>query len=190
MRHPPLGLRPPRAEQPRAPRDQIGDQLLLDASDQLGRGSRCRRAHVRGEIRDGEVDLVANGAHRRNGTRRQRSRDDFLVERPQVFQAAASARDDEHVDSRRGGSARDRSRNLLRGAVPLHARGHDQHRQVGKPAVQHAQEIVHGRSRGARHDRDAARQERKAPLARHIEEAFRIETRLQLLEGDLQRARS
>ena len=56
--------------------------------------------------------------------------------------------------------------------------------------MQHAQEIVHGRSRGARHDRDAARQERKAPLARHIEEAFRIETRLQLLEGDLQRARS
>ena len=154
-----------------------------------GSGSRCGRANVRREIRDGEVDFVPDGTHRGDGAGRESPRDDLLVEGPQIFQAAATARDDEHVDRRSRAAPRDPSRDLLRGAVSLHPRGDDEDRQIGKTAVQHAQKIVDGGAGGARDHRDAPGEERQGPLARGIEEPLGLEARLELLERDLQRAR-
>ncbi len=78
----------------------IGDvalEFLARAQDDLGRGRRSGRAHVRDEIGDREVGFVAHAGDHGNRRRGDGPRDDFFVERPQVFERAAAARDDEHV---------------------------------------------------------------------------------------------
>src|SRR5439155_1515993 len=68
------------------------------------------------------------------------------------------------------------------------ARRDDQHRKVGKPPVQHAEEVVHRGARRAGDYGDPHGQEGEPPLAGGVEQAFRLEPRLELFEGDLQRA--
>ena len=66
--------------------------------DERRRGRRRGRAHVGDEVADGEVGLVAHAGHDRQRRREHRARDGLLVERPQVLDRAAAARDDQHVD--------------------------------------------------------------------------------------------
>ena len=70
LRLPLLALRPPGAQEPRAPGGEVRHQLFLDPGEQLGGRGGCGRAHVGGEVGDGEVDLVADradGRHRACG---------------------------------------------------------------------------------------------------------------------------
>ena len=59
---------------------------------QSGSGRACRR-----EIGDGEVGFVADAADDGNGAGGYRARHDFFVKRPQVFNAAATPAQDQHV---------------------------------------------------------------------------------------------
>ena len=82
-------------------------QLLLGLHHALGGGRRRRRAQVGDEVGDREVGLVADGRDRRDRGGRDRARDALLVEGPQVLEAAAAAREHDHVEAaERGSSAR------------------------------------------------------------------------------------
>ena len=101
--------------------DQLRAQLLrqtLFVAAQLLQPVGLIRAHQFGcsggrggaligdKIGNGEIDLMADAADDRQLAGRNRARHDFLVERPQIFQRAAAATDDQHVQSWRGDALR------------------------------------------------------------------------------------
>ena len=100
---------------------------LLPDHELRGRRRR-RRAQVGHEVRDREIGFVAdagNDRHRRCG---DRAGQHFFVERPQIFERAAAARDDHDVDAfdaRRscGSRARLRARRLRPARAWATARG-------------------------------------------------------------------
>ena len=73
-------------------------------------------------------------------------------------------------------------------AVPLHARRPDHEVRVRCAAPQHLDDVAQRRAVERRDDPDLARQRRQRPLARRVEEPFRLQLLLQLLERELQRA--
>ena len=64
----------------------------------FGGGGGRRGAHVGGELGQGHVDLVADGGHHRQLRMEDRPRQMLVVERPQVFQAAATAGDQDRIE--------------------------------------------------------------------------------------------
>ncbi len=60
--------------------------------------------------------------------------------------------------------------------------------RVGKPALQHAQDVANRGAGGRSNHADAARQHRQRLFARRIEEPFFEQAFFQLLERQLQRA--
>jgi hypothetical protein len=168
---------------------RLRSSCARSARESRGRRRRRGRAHVGDEVGDGEVDLVADRAHRRHRAGRERARHHLFVERPQVLEAAAASRHHHHLHPSLLASAGDAAGDFPRRALALHARRHDEHGQVGKAPVQDAQEIVHCRAAGAGHEGDAPRKVRQLALASRVEESLGGELLLELLEGDLQRAR-
>ena len=84
--------------------------------------------------------------------------------------------------------ARERARDLERGAFALHARRADHEVRVGIAAPQHLDDVAQRRAVERGDDADLARQRRQRPLARCVEQALGGEPLLELLEGELQRA--
>ena len=66
-------------------------------NDHLGRGRRCGRAQIGDEIADRDIGFVADGGNQRDLRGRDGARDTFFVERPQIFERTAAARDDDDV---------------------------------------------------------------------------------------------
>ncbi len=148
-----------------------------------GRG----RARVGDEIDQRPVGLVADGGDDGNGARGHGADDDFLVEAPEIFQAAATAGDDQHVGARdfaarlNGIEAAHGGRDLGGAAFALHAHGPDEHarRKALLEAVQHVADDGAG---GAGDDADDPGQVRQRLLAAFLEQAFGGEALLALLE--------
>ena len=85
-----------------APRE-IGDldeQVAAHRHRHLGRRRRRRRALVGDEIDQRDVGLVADRRDQRDHALGRGAHHDLLVERPEVLQRAAAARDDQHVGPR------------------------------------------------------------------------------------------
>ncbi len=88
--------------------------------DELRRARGSRGPRIRNEIGNGEVDLVPDAAHHGNRARMNRARDALIVESPEVLEAAAAARDDQHIalrprvfaDTQRADDPRNRDRAL------------------------------------------------------------------------------
>ena len=154
---------------------------------------RRRRARVGGQVDQRPVRLVADGGDERDGAGRGRAHHHLLVEAPQVFQAAAAARDDQHVGPRDAPArlhrveAADGCGDLGGAGLALHPHRPDQHagREALVEAVQHVADHGAGRRRD---DADHARQMRQALLALLVEQAFGGELLLALLEQRHQRA--
>ncbi len=93
--------------------------------DQLGGGAGRWCAQIGDEIGDREIDLVSNRGDDRQFCRGNGARDDFLIELPQIFDAAAAARDDDQIDRCeifvRCRQLADRDGDFLRCAAALHA---------------------------------------------------------------------
>jgi hypothetical protein len=68
--------------------------------DNLRRGAGGSSTHVRDKVANGEIDFVANGGDDRQGGLKDRSCDDFFVERPQIFEGTAAARDENQIEWR------------------------------------------------------------------------------------------
>ena len=118
---------------------------------------------------------------------------DLLVERPEVLQRAAAARDDQQIGPRDPAALRqrveaaDRGRDLLGRAFALHLDRPHQH-AAGKTVLQPMQDVAdHGAGRRG-HDADHLRQPRQELLARLVEQAFGCELLLALLHQRHQRA--
>ena len=183
----PAGQRPARLAH------QLGDQVGAHRHRHLGGGGRRRRALVGGEVDQGHVGLVADRRDQRDHALGRGAHHDLLVERPQVLQRAAAARDDEQVGPadaaafRQRVEAADRGGDLLGRAVALHLDRPDD--DVAREAVGEAMQDVADHRAGRRgDDADHLGQERQELLARLVEQAFGGELPLALLEQRHQRA--
>ena len=69
---------------------------IYDIRDnQFGGSARCRCAQIRDKIANGKIDFVTDSRDDWHGGMEYRARDDLFVELPQIFDAAAAARDDD-----------------------------------------------------------------------------------------------
>ena len=90
--------------------------------------------------------------------------DDLFVEAPQVFEAAAAATDDQHIEWRlKLVCKRDPAGNLGRGPFALHAGRNDDDLHAMKAASGNLQEIENRRPGGTGHKADPPRKRRKRP---------------------------
>ena len=175
----------------RAPMIEVRDaprQLVAPGDDDLGGVRRRRGAHVGDEVGDRRVDLVPDAGddrHRRGG---DGAGDGLLVERPQILERAAAARDDHDVDAGMPRHVADGAGDLVAGALALDAARADQQPQAGVAVGDDAHDVAHRRALERGHDADGPRQQRQRTLARRGEQAFGLEPALQLLEGELERA--
>ena len=153
----------------------------------LGGRGRRRRPEVGGKVDQRHVGLVPHGGDQRDVARCRGAHHDFLVEGPEVFQAAAAAGDDQHVGPRhRRGcieavEARDRGSDLLRRARALDRDRPDQH-AAGEAVFDAMQDVADHGARGRCHDADGLRQVGQLALTRLVEEALggeRLLARLQ-----------
>jgi hypothetical protein len=71
-------------------RVQLAHQCVTIRHCAFGRGGRCGRAQVGNQVRDRNIDLVANGTDHGNRGGCNRSCHDFFVESPQVFGGATA----------------------------------------------------------------------------------------------------
>src|SRR5207245_8712112 len=183
-------LEPPphRADQAVVEVAQGVDDGLLLPHDELGGGRRRRRAQVRHEVGDREVDLVADAGDHRGLRGDDRARDDLLVEGPEVLERAAAPADDDHVDVAERVQVGDAVGDLAGGALTLDPDGPDDDVKVAEAAADDAQHVADGGAGRRGDDADLPRKLRERPLAPGVEEALGLEPRLELLDGDLERA--
>ena len=171
----------------------IGQQIGAHRHRHFGGRRRRRRADIGGEIDQGGIRLVPHGGDQRNGAGRGRAHHDLLVEGPEVFQAAAAARDDQQIGPRHpsarlnGVEAGDGRGDLFLGAFALHQHRPDQH-MAGKAVTQAMQDVADHGAAGRGDDADDLGQEGQRPLARDIEQAFAGELLAALLQQLQQRA--
>ena len=165
-------------------------KFLPRLHDDLGGSGRRGCAHVRDKIGDREIAFVSHAAHNGNRARGNRPRHGFLVKRPQIFDGPAAARQQNHVHHLFAVEIFERRGDFLSRPLALHAHGINDQVQVRKTPPQNANDIAHGRAPGRRYDADATGQHGKRLLARLIEKSLGVETLLELLEGELQRADS
>lgn len=72
-------------------------EVSFAADDQFGGGGGGGRAEVGDKIADGEIDFVADGGDDRNVGGGDGAGDNFLVETPEIFKAAAATADDHDI---------------------------------------------------------------------------------------------
>src|SRR5439155_6558857 len=155
-----------------------------------GRGS----ANVSDKIADGEINFVADGGHGRQGRRENRACDAFLVESPEVFQAPAPAGEQDQVERGMWSAERgiefiqqpNRRRDLLRGALALHAAGNENDFQARIAPLNDVEHIPNGRARWRSHQSDSLRIARQRPFPFRREQALGLELSFEPLEGQLQ----
>ena len=158
----------------------------------LGRARRRRRAAVARMVDQRPVGLVADRRDQRNGGSCRRAHHRLVVETPEIFEAAAAARDDEEVRPRDGAAdlepveAGDRPCHLVAGRLALHPHRPDQHMH-GKPVGDAVADVADDRSGRRGDDADHLRQERQRPLARLGEEPFCLQLAPPLVEQRHQR---
>ena len=155
------------------------------------RSARGRRgAPVGDEVGDGEVGLVAYAADDGDGRSGDGPRHPFVVEGPQLFQRAAAAGDDDHVQRlslrRPAVQRRDRGDDLRWGVGPLHQRGRQQDVGQGVADAQRAQDVSQRRRPGRGDHANAPRQRWQRPLALLVEESLLGQFLLERLELQIQ----
>src|SRR6267154_2264341 len=172
---------------------QVGDVLVKFAASlhhDLGGSGRSGGANVGDEIGDGEIGFVADAGNYRNFGGEDGARHLFFVEGPQIFERAAAAREDQHIDHSLAIEELHGAHDFLGGTVTLDAHGIDREMHIAEAASQNADHIAHSRAARGSNQSDAAGQERQGLFAIRGEEAFRFEAFLELLEGQLQSAQA
>jgi hypothetical protein len=171
----------------------LGLDVALDRRERwhrtLGRVRRCRRAHVRAEVRERHVDLVAHARDDRHARARDRTRDALVVEGREVLARAATAREEDHAQAAEALvlDRLERAHDLLGRLGPLHHGVHE-HEARGEAIERDLHDVAPRRAVAARHDADRPRIRRQRTLARRIEQALGREL---LLEArDLERPRA
>src|SRR4029077_11441861 len=124
--------------------------LALEIDDirdnQFGGSARGRRAQICDKIANGKIDFVTDSRDDWHGGMEYRARDDFFVELPQVFDAAATERYNHEIERlkplvRRGVLANCHGI-VLRCADLLHASRVDQNLQPRRTTTEHVQNVA------------------------------------------------
>ena len=76
---------------------QANEQGLTVRTQHFGGGGRGRRPQIGGKVGDGEIGFMADAGHHRKPAGADGAGDDFLVERPEVLDAAAATAQDDRV---------------------------------------------------------------------------------------------
>ena len=129
-------------------------------------------AVIGGQVGKRDIDLVAN----RRDDRQPRTRDgadhDLLVERPEVLEATAAARDHDHAGVRDPVGQLEGGDDLLVRARSLNARRGDQELGATPTTGRDLEQVSDRRPGGTGHDHDPARITRQGPLPTRLEQAF------------------
>ena len=158
-----------------------GAQLGCVRHDQPGGRGRRRRTHVGREVAERVVLLVADCRHDRHGARRDGSHDAFVRERQQVFEAAAAARQHEHVDASPAQLA-DRLDDRSRRPRPLDVGLGDDDVRRREALNDVSEHVTLRRSIVSGDEADQPRKARQRPLPRRVEQPLGCECALQPLE--------
>ncbi len=173
------------------PRDQDADpgqELVARRAREFRCGGRGRRAHVGSEVGDREVGFVPDAHHDRDRRGANRPRHPLVVERPEVFDAAAPAAQDEHVALGAASRSRERRDDLRRRPLALHRGRVEDHRDRRVAAPQRRQHVAQ-RRRGPRGDHaDRTRVGGERPFRRRIEQPLALELVAQTEERLVERA--
>ena len=125
-------------------------ELLARADDHLRGGGRRGSADIGGEIRDGEVGLMADAGDDGNRAGDNGASDGLFVKSPQVFQRAAAARQDQNVGKLLAVEIADGLHDFAGSAIALHADGIKHNVQVGEAPLQDAHNVADGGAAAAR----------------------------------------
>ncbi len=158
---------------------------VLVGHQPLGGGGRGGGAHVGGEIRQGDIHLMAHGRHHRQTGVEDGPGQVLVVECPQVFQAAAASGDQHRilggveprlaVEQRQG---RDHRRGCF---CALNRHGNQRHVGQWPARCQHRQHIADGGAAGgAQNQQLAGRKGQGAGVGKY---PFAFQLRLQALVG-------
>ena len=158
-------------------------QLLLEAGEVLkaaaevgatvcGGGCRRRCAQVGGKVGQRHVGFVANTADDGDGARGNGADEVGVVVRPQVFEAAAAADEQQRVAFAAAVGSLDLPDELRRCLFALDERGVDDDADQRVAAAQGGEGIVDGGAARAGDDADLSRRGRDGALARGIETTF------------------
>ena len=164
----------PRAVEPFQQLGQVGD-------DEPACHARSGRAHVRREVAEGRVLLVADRADDRHRTVGDRPHQTLVAEGQQVFEAAAAAGHDHDVDA----LAAERAQGLddrAGGARALDVGLRDEHVRRREAGRDRSQDVALGGGVVPGHEADPRRQQGHRPLAFSGEKPFGGQLRLQALE--------
>ncbi|EXI84391.1 MAG: hypothetical protein AW11_03867 [Candidatus Accumulibacter regalis] len=161
---------------------ETSEQGCLRGGGEFGRRRGCRRTLIGGEVSEGEIGFVADSADHRQRAGADRPRHALVIERPEVFHAAAATTDDQHVAVAALAGAANGVGNLRAGAVALHRRRVDDDAQLRRAAGERRQHVAQcgGLQRGD--DADAARKRRQRAFAGAGEEPFAVELLLEAQE--------
>ena len=158
------------------------------AGEKLGGSAGGGRAQIGDKVGDGEVGLMSHGGDGGHAARGQGAGDDFFVEGPEVFEAAATAGDDEEIDLLPGAEGGDGFGDFLRGAGALDADAPNEDADAGGTALEDAEHVLqHGALQGCDHA-DDFREDGQGALAVEVEEVLSGEAAFEFLEALLEAA--
>jgi len=100
---------------------QVALKFFARFHDDLSSGRWRGRAHIRDKIRDREIGFVTHSTDDWYRACRNRARHGLFVERPQILDRSAAAREENHVHHFLAVEIFQRRDNFLRRAVALHA---------------------------------------------------------------------
>ncbi len=159
-----------------------GAELVEVGDDEPGGGRRSRGSHVGGQVAERRVLLVTDGADDRHGAAGDGTDDALVAERQQVLEAAAAAREDDHVDLRLGADRPQRLGDRGSRARPLDERLRDEQPGGREARLDGGDHVPLGGSVVSGHEPDPPRHPRQRPLPLRCEEPLGGELLLQPLE--------
>ena len=143
---------------------------------------RRRCSPVSGEIGNGEVRFVTDAADDRDGTGADGSGDGFVIERPQILDAASAAAENKRVALASLAGAPDCARDLFRRTFALNLRGVDDDSDVRRAAFERGQYITQCGCLGGGDDADFARKAWQGTFGGIVEESLAFELVLEAKE--------
>ncbi|CAG2155483.1 hypothetical protein LMG19282_04945 [Cupriavidus campinensis] len=161
-------------------------QVRAVRADQFRRARGRGGAYIGHEVGNREIGLVAHAGHHRHRTARNRVRHHFLVERPEILDAATAPAQDQHVAFAPRTGNIEHGGDLLRRAGALHRHRIDDDRHMGRAALERGQHVAHGRGLERGDHANRARVARNGSFAFGIEQTglgkFFLETQESLVK--------
>lgn len=150
-------------------------------------------ALVGDQFGDRGVGLVPDGGDDRERASVDRLRHDALVERPQIFDRTAAAREEDGVELKSLAElvqVGDRVGDVRRGSIPLHAHIDEKEGDEWRATLEGVQHIVQRGASLRGDDRDSTREARQRLLRSRVKPAQRAQVVAQLAEFQFERARA